>query len=197
MVCGAEAKVGGWVVRWRQLMMNVAVDRVEDRDVAEDIVQRAFITALDITRKDPEEIEKVWKPSAWLVRITLNLASDVLKRQARRRRLRRRNGDEIRENLFPDRDGARKEDPRAESVLATAARVLTKRQAEVFRLLWGGMKDEEIARELGMKPETVRWHRAIVIRKLREHMFGERGGVFQPGHEHERAGGWGRGGVRR
>ena len=29
---------------------------------------------------------------------------------------------------------------------------------------------EEIARELGMKPETVRWHRAIMTRKLREHM---------------------------
>lgn len=169
----AEAKVVGWLRRWREVMTAAAEPRVGDRDAAEDIVQQASMTALSIARSNPDRVLKIQQPSSWLVRITRNVATGVLRTDARRRRLSKENGGKIRE-LFPNRDA--EEDPRAERVREAAPRVLTKRQLEVSGLQLQGMEDDEIARDLGMKPETVRWHRTEAIRRLREHFSRSEGG---------------------
>ena len=164
-----------WAGMWWEAMRKVAVSRLHDHDVAEDVVQRAFVTALSKARSNPDALNRIRNPLAWLLKITANLASGVLRTEARRHELRRKNGDEIRENLFPDPDAGSETDLRAERFLEAAPSVLTTRQFEVFRLLWEGREIEEVARKLGMKPGTVRWHRMEAIRKLREHMS-RRGG---------------------
>ena len=174
---GSEEKVVEWVGRWWEMMIWVAARLLEDRDAAEDIGQRVFMKALSIARSDPDEVDGIRKPSAWLVEITRKQASGVLRTEKRRRRLRRENGDEIRDNLFPERDKGSEGDPRAERVLEAAPLVLTERQLGVVRLVWEGMEDDEIARELGLKRGTVRRHRTDAIRKLREHMSQEGGGI--------------------
>ena len=136
-------------------------------------MQRAFMRALSEGRRDPDEIARIRKPFAWMLKITRNMALDVLETEARRRRLRRENGDEIREILFPEPDAGSERDPRADRVLEAAAGVLTTRQFEVFCLAWEGMNDKDIARDLGMKRNTVRWHRTEAIRRFREYF--ERG----------------------
>ena len=73
------------------------------------------------------------RPRAWLLKITRNMASDVLKTAGHRRLLRRENGDEIRENLFPQPDEGGERDRRVDQVLEAAPTVLTKRQLQVLR----------------------------------------------------------------
>lgn len=174
-VSGAEARVGKWAGKYWEAMTRVATRVLEDRDAAEEVVQRAFMAALSKARRDPDEIAGIRKPRPWMLRITRNMVSDVLETEANRRRLRRENGDDIREILFPEPDAGSERDPRAERVLEAALSVLTKRQLEVFSLAWEGMKDVEVARELGMKRYTVRWHRMEAVRRFREY-FGNGGG---------------------
>ena len=166
----AKAKVADWAERWWGVMARVAARLLEDRDAAEDAVQRAFMRALSLARSDPHEVERIRNPGAWMAEITRKQAVGVLRTEARRRELRRNNGDEIRDNLFPVPGAERDENPRSEQALEAATRVLTQRQLEVFLLAWDGMADEEIARRLGLKRGTVRRHRTAAIRKLREHM---------------------------
>ena len=173
---GAEAMVEKWAGKYREAMTKFATKRLEDRDAAEDVVQQAFERALSRARRDPGKIATIRKPLAWMLKITRNKVSDVLRTEGRRRWLRRENGDEIREILFPEPDPGSGQNLRAERVLEEAPRVLTKRQLEVFGLVWEGVKDGEIARELGMKPGTVRWHRMDAIGRLREHVSGGGGG---------------------
>ncbi len=44
---------------------------------------------------------------------------------------------------------------------------LTRRESEVLRLVASGRTDREIAAALGIRPRTVEWHVANVLRKLR------------------------------
>lgn len=175
--CGAEAKVAEWARSFREVMMEVAVSRLEDPEAAEDCVPRALVRALAVVRSDPDALEKIRNRPAWLVQITRNMAAGVSRTEVRRSRSRRDNGDRIRENLFSKPVAPIEEDPRTERLREAAPRVLKERQLEVFDLHLEGMEDVEIARELDMKPETVRWHRAEGIRNLREHLFGGGGGV--------------------
>ena len=156
----AEVKIEEWSGRWAEAMTKLATHLLMDRHAAEDVVQRAFTKALTEARSNPDLIDRIRNPLAWLLKTTRNMASDVLRTEERRRRLRRENADEIRENLNAEPDAGSGHDPRAERVLEASTMVLTKRQFEVVRLLWEGMEDDEIARELGMMPRTVRWHRA-------------------------------------
>lgn len=165
----AEAKVEEWVTRSGEATAKLAAHVLMDRDAAEDVVQRVFMMVLSEARSDPDAIERIRNPRAWLLETTRNVALGVLKTKARRRRLRRQNGDRIRESLFPEPDAGSGRDPRAERVLEAAPSVLTKRQHEVFCLRMEAREDAEITREPGMKPGTVRWHWAEAIRRLREY----------------------------
>ena len=137
---GAEAMVEKWAGKYREAMTKFATKRLEDRDAAEDVVQQAFKRALSRARRDPGKIATIRKPLAWMLKITRNKVSDVLRTEGRRRWLRRENGDEIREILFPEPDPGSGQNLRAERVLEEAPRVLTKRQLEVFGLVWEGVK---------------------------------------------------------
>lgn len=148
-------------------MTRLAAPLPGDPDAAEDVVQRAFVKAFSTARSKPDVIEKIRKPSAWLLRITRNRASGVLKTEARRRRRGRENGDEVRENLFPQPDEVGEWDLRIDWVLEATPSVLTKRQLQVVRLTLDGMNDREVAQELGIESVTARWHRRETIAKLR------------------------------
>ena len=166
----AEAKVCEWVESCWEVMKEAATVLLDDRDAAADVAQRAFMTALDRARSDPDEVNGIEKPCAWLVGITRRQAFGVLRTEARRRRLRRENGYEIRENLFPEPGPGSEEDLQAEWVLEAAPKVLTGRQLEVVLIALEGMTDEEITPELDVKRGTVRRHRTDAIRKLRKHV---------------------------
>ena len=131
---GAEAKVEEWAGRWWEVMRGVALRLLEDQDVAEDVVQLAFMRALTKARANPDALERIRSPRAWLLKTTANVARGVLRTAARRDGLRRKNEDEIRENLFPDPDTRGENGPRTERVLEAAQRVLTKRQLEGHRM---------------------------------------------------------------
>ncbi|MEV5140314.1 LuxR C-terminal-related transcriptional regulator [Streptomyces syringium] len=50
-----------------------------------------------------------------------------------------------------------------------AAGVLTNRQLSVLLAMANGLSLDEVAQQLGLSPNTVRTHRAIVFRRLRVH----------------------------
>ncbi len=68
-----------WVGSPWEEMTTAAARVLADRDTAKDIVQRAFMKALSIARSDPDEVDGIRKPSAWLVEITRKLAFGVLR----------------------------------------------------------------------------------------------------------------------
>ena len=154
----------------RAVMIKAATRLLDDRDAAEDIAQQASVTALSIARSKPAQVHAVRNPSAWLATISQKLAYSVLKTEARRRELNRKNESDIRHNLFPIPDPRAQTHTEAERVLDAAPLVLTERQLEIFRLLWQGMKNKEIARKLGTKPGTVRWHQMKALRRLQDHI---------------------------
>jgi RNA polymerase sigma factor (sigma-70 family) len=73
---------------------------VHNEDVAQDVVQDAFIS---LFRKWEEALEPGPKLSSWLYRVTHNRAVDYIRKQARRRALHERHACEQPESIAPDR----------------------------------------------------------------------------------------------
>ena len=64
-------------------------------------------------------------------------------------------------------DGRRLPEPTSEQASAAGTVGLTRRERDVLRLVAAGQSDREIAGALAIRPRTVEWHVANVLRKLR------------------------------
>lgn len=165
----ADTVVQEWAERCREEMIQTAMQRCRDLDEAEEMVQEALVTAVHIGRRDPTILEGVRNPCRWLTGITRNVDRERQKKEKRRKRIENENGDEIRETVYPEPDPGWDVDSLSEQVLDAAKQLLTPSQLKTARCMLQGMKDEEIAAELGRARSTVRWHRMSVVRILRKH----------------------------
>ena len=171
---GATAVVAEWARRWRDRLVMAALIWTGDRDQAEDMVQEALARAIVTAQSDPKVLDEIRRPYAWLAGITRNVTRDARRQQARRERILRENGLEVREQLhrLPDPDWD--VDWLCECVQDIAERTLTGRQLRMARRMMAGRTDVQIAREEGVARSTVRWHRRKAVRAVREHV-GESG----------------------
>jgi RNA polymerase sigma-70 factor (ECF subfamily) len=161
---------------WRP-MVAFALDKMGSQDVAEDLVQEAFVRVWERRR----QLRPYASPRAYLYRVLRNLMTDDF----RRRRLRERFG-------FLKALGTPEEVPSPVAVLeasefATAAdraiAALPERRRDVFTLAHlHGLSYREVAETMGITPRTVANHMSLALAQLRASLA-----VFtSPGHEDAR-----------
>jgi RNA polymerase sigma-70 factor (ECF subfamily) len=127
-----------------------------DAETARDLVQEAFLRAAR-SRSLP-----AGEPGceAWLVRVLVNLCRD----RWRRRRVRRRHEDDL---PAPAATG----DPESSAVAratvrAALARLKPRRRAVLVMHELEGLPAVRVARLLGLRPATVRWHLSVGRKEL-------------------------------
>jgi len=130
-----------------------------DADEARDLVQETFLRAAR-ARHVPEGRSG---EEAWLVRVLVNLCRDRWRQTADRRRL------TLRYEPFPHTTGG---DPEAALVARSMVRwalaaLPPRRRAVVVMHELEGAAVPEIARSLGVRAVTVRWHLSVARRELR------------------------------
>lgn len=133
-----ESEIDRVVGRYSQMLLRLAATRLNDPADAEDAVQEVFLKLLTAQPafRDPEH-EK-----AWLIRATLNRASD-LRRAAANRNLPL---EEAAQAAVPERDGE----------LLRAVRALPEKYSAVIHLhYYEGYSLKEIGRMLGLPAATV------------------------------------------
>jgi RNA polymerase sigma-70 factor (ECF subfamily) len=133
-----------------------------DPEEARDLLQETFLRAARSWRRLPDDDRGA---EAWLVRTAVNLCRDL----GRRRFVRDRDDHRI------ERPAAAHPDPEgravARSSLETALAALPPRRRAVIVLSEiEELPTAEVARLLGLREATVRWHRAKGLRELR-HRF--------------------------
>ncbi len=142
----------------QQRLFRLAVRLSSDREEARDLVQETFLRAARSPRSIPEGDSP---GEAWLVRTLVNLCRDRYRRVTVRLR-----GREVLE-----RDEERLADPEsAEVARATVRAALTRlsprRRAVVVLHELEGRPAREVARLLGIREVTVRWHLLAARREL-------------------------------
>ena len=78
---GNKAAFGKLALKYRDPVLTLAYDFLNDYHTAKDIAQDVFIKAF----KNIGDFEEKWRFSSWLYRITVNLSLDIRKRKSRRR----------------------------------------------------------------------------------------------------------------
>ena len=131
---------------------------VADLAVAEEIAQEAFVRAFDRWRT----VSAHPSPEAWVLRVTINLALDALRRKA--------------PELVPP-EPVRVEELIVDSIALSdaLARLSRKQRAAVVLRYFAGYEEAEIATALGTSQGTVKTHLARGIRRLRDLLGGEEG----------------------
>lgn len=146
---------------WRP-MVGFALDKVKSRDVAEDLVQEAFVRVWEKRR----HLRPHASPRAYLYRVLRNLITD----EYRRRRLRERF------SLFKSLQGpvevpspaASLEADEFERAAQVAITALPERRRDVFVLAHlHGLSYREVADALGITPRTVANHMTLALTQLR------------------------------
>lgn len=169
---GDEAAFEALVVATRDGLFGV-VRRLVGRDaVAEELLQEAYLALWKQGGPEPEN------PGAWLHRVCLNRALDVVRREEARRAV-DPEADEVRETASDD-PGPETRFLAAEAVEAVASAVddlpSGERAAFVLRS-FEGLEFEEIARRLGVRESTVRNQVASARRRLSRRLERRSGGA--------------------
>jgi RNA polymerase sigma-70 factor (ECF subfamily) len=144
----------------QQGLFGLALRTLGERQAALDLVQETFLRALRHLHRIPADEAAA---RAWLNHVMMNLARD----QWRRRSVR---------NAFLQRpDSARPAAGPAITAEGLAVRaalgsLTPKRRAIVLMAEVEGHNSVEIARTLGMRPVTVRWHLSAARRQLRSQL---------------------------
>lgn len=174
----ASTLVAEWAERWRARLVMATLTRVGERELAEEIVQDTFARVLGIVDSDPEALDKVRNPFAWLAGITRNVTRDAQGKVARRRRILRENVPEVRERLHPLPDPNWDVDWLCEHIRDYAERILPEKRLRIVKSTLEGKSDAQIARKEEVARSTVRWHRWEAVKTLRESLVG---GVVKEG----------------
>lgn len=155
-------------------MVDVAKSQGWGGDAAEDIAQRAAVTALAIAREEPQRLEAVGDVYCrWMCGIAWNVGRAARTKRERRQRILQENSEEVRRTLNPEPQSPWTVSSQSRRVWDVAKRVLPPRQAEVIRLILEyEMNDAEVAVTLGISATTARWHRNEATKTLR-HVFFE------------------------
>ncbi len=154
--------------RYSALVFSVSLRILNDRQLAEDVVQEVFLRLWrSPTSYDPERGRFI----SWLMSVTRNRALDEQRRRSRRLRVEERDDEPGREVVAHDA-----EDPQASAVLDEERRVvreaiacLPAEQRRVLELAYfRGLTQVEIAGETGDPLGTVKTRIRLGVRKLRE-----------------------------
>jgi RNA polymerase sigma factor (sigma-70 family) len=159
------------VRRYAGMVYSVCLQVTRDVHDAEDATQAAFLT-LALRAKTAENIKYL---GPWLQKVARRLSLDIMRAKKRRKRREERRG-EMNTRLQPDRDPRSGMD-RAETadiVRDELNKLPSKYRLPLILHYFGGLRPEEVARELGYKPSTlgVRLHRG---RKMLADNLAERG----------------------
>ncbi len=158
------------VARYQVRAVRTAYLIVRDRQLAEDIVQQAFIRAYErIGQLDPE------RPFApWFLR---SVANDAIKAVARGRRLialhaGREEGRLPLDELLADPRGGPAEQldeaERSEALWQAIGRLPAQQRAAIVLRYFAGLSDAEIAAKMASPPPTIRWRLHAARQRLRE-----------------------------
>jgi RNA polymerase sigma-70 factor (ECF subfamily) len=173
LAAGEVAALGSVYDRYSALVFSVSLRVLNDRQLAEDVVQEVF---LRLWRRpssyDPERGRFI----SWLMSVTRNRALDELRRRSRRQRVEERDDEPGHE--LPTQDA--RDDPQAGLVLAEQRRAvreaMTRLPPEQRRVLelayFGGLTQVEIADATGDPLGTVKTRIRLGMRKLREALAG-------------------------
>jgi RNA polymerase sigma-70 factor, ECF subfamily len=138
---------------------------MQDPDDADDLVQDAFLRALE--RISSFDVSRAFEP--WFIRLLVNRGLDLRRKQAVRRT------ESYDPELFPGGARADREAEQSElrSSLTRALAALPDRQRLIVSLVEiDGHSTEEIAGMLNVSQVTVRWHLHQARRALREALKG-------------------------
>lgn len=143
----------------------VATRLMQDPDDADDLVQEAFLRALEKIRTF--DLNRAFGP--WFTRLLVNLGLDLRRKRAARG-AESHDPELLEGGSAPDRETERSEFNRS---LRDALQALPDRQRMVVSLYEiDGLTTEEVARVLNVTQVTVRWHLHHARRALREALEG-------------------------
>lgn len=149
--------VRGYIRRARAIARRM----MDDPDDADDLVQDAFLRALE--KIEGFDAGRPFGP--WFFRLLVNAGHDAHRRgNVRRTEPERHDAESHASSPLQDTERAEVRD-RFESALSGLP---PRQRAIVWSFEVDGMSTEEIARELGVAPVTVRWHLHQGRRTLRE-----------------------------
>ena len=153
---GNRDAFGQLVLRYETRLRRVILRFVDDRELARDLTQEAFLRAYE--RFDQFDPSRRFGP--WLFRIGVNLTLDYLRKRKRR----------LRWSLFSDSAAPRPPDPpipdpreqieNSQDVRAVLDRVPEKYRSVLVLRDLEGFSTSEIAAILGRKEATIRWRLA-------------------------------------
>ncbi|MGQ1909449.1 RNA polymerase sigma-70 factor [Marinifilum sp. RC60d5] len=134
---------------------------VKDEDSAKDIVQEVFVRIW----KSVETFESEKSMRVYFYMATKNACFDYLKKEQRRRI----DGD-INEEIYIYDNTVENEIVREEVYyqLETAINLLPQKAQRVIRLNLNGLSNKEIAEELDVSVNTVKTHKMLAFKKIRE-----------------------------
>ena len=155
---GARERIGRLFDRHHRRLFRLALRMTGERESALDLVQEAFLRA---ARKPGSLPATESGQEAWLVRVVVNLCRDRYRRHEVRRRSLPRLRDQRAEPASPE-DAAV-----ARTTVGRALRSLpAKRRAIVVLRELEGLPIARIARLVGLRQATVRWHLSVARRSL-------------------------------
>jgi len=161
LVAGDSDALASLVARYWRPMVSFAAGRVGSQDVAEDLVQEAFVRVWD----HREQLRADTSPRAYLYRVLRNLITDDHRRQVHRARWVEMRSRQV-EPEVPSPALLLEADQLATAAAAAIA-ALPERRREVFVLAHlHGLSFKEIAVALGITRRTVANHMSLALKEL-------------------------------
>lgn len=134
---------------------RVALRMVGDKGEAEDVAAEALARTLRAWRR----VRLMASPEAWVVRVTTNLAIDLLRRRRKHS-----------ESALADHAG-RSDDLDTRIFVREMVRSLPRRQRDVLALRYlADLSEADIAKVLGIAPGSVKTHASRGIDRLRKRL---------------------------
>ena len=152
----SDELLAGLFNRHQDRLYRLALRMSGDAETARDLVQETFLRAARRRSLPAGETGR----EAWLVRVLVNLCRD----RWRRRQVRRRHETDL-PAPPPPGDPEHRAVARA-TVRAALARLRPRRRAVLVLRELEGMPPARIARLLGLRPATVRWHLSVGRKEL-------------------------------
>lgn len=188
---GEQAAFRVLVERYQKLVYTLALRMVSNPADAEDVAQEAFLSAW----KGLPKFRMDAKFSTWLYRLTVNAATDLLRRRQKEQAHQSLEDEEQPVQIPDDAPGPEEQAQAAErrAVLQRAIDSLTENHRKILLLREvNGLDYQEIGQVLELTPGTVKSRLARARRELREKLLSS-GNYFVPPSSNNQKGGEGHG----